>query len=59
MSDPLDDRAPGNVPLLWSDMELVRAACLVEAAERRNRWGAAGFLLWCVARYGSLRRHRS
>ncbi|MBW3556929.1 MAG: hypothetical protein KY454_08340 [Actinobacteria bacterium] len=53
--DPATDEALGNVPLVWSHIELARALYLVDAAERRARWGAAGLWAWRVGRYLRLR----
>lgn len=58
MWDPLDDRGLGNVPLLWSHMELVRATYLLDAADRRRRFGRVGLGLWRITRYLQLRRQR-
>ena len=54
--DPIDDRARGNVPLVWSHMELARALYILGAMRIRSRFGAAGLWAWRLARYASLRR---
>jgi len=53
--DPVDGASLGNVPLVWSHMELARALYLLDAAGLRQRWGTAGLGLWRIARYVSLR----
>jgi GH15 family glucan-1,4-alpha-glucosidase len=59
MWDPLDDRGLGNTPLVWTHMELVRALYLLDAFDRRERFGRVGLLAWRVARYVRLRRRRA
>lgn len=56
--DPVDGTALGNVPLVWSHMELARALYLLDAARLRRRYGTAGLAVWRVARFASLRRRR-
>ncbi len=58
MWDPVEDRSLGNVPLVWSHMELARAVYVLDALDRRARWGPVGFALWRVGRYLRLRRRR-
>lgn len=53
--DPVSGAALGNVPLVWSHVEMARSLYFVEAAERRARWGVAGLTLWRLARYARLR----
>ncbi len=53
--DPESDASLGNVPLVWSHMEAARSLYILDAAERRARWGAAGLWGWRLARYASLR----
>lgn len=53
--DPLDGTGLGNVPLVWSHAEAARALYIVDAAERRKRWGSAGLWVWRVSRYATLR----
>ncbi|HEX2699756.1 MAG TPA: hypothetical protein VHM89_06070 [Acidimicrobiales bacterium] len=53
--DPATGAMLGNVPLVWSHVELARALYVVEAAERRARWGAAGLWVWRIGRYLRLR----
>lgn len=59
MWDPVEARPLGNVPLVWSHMELVRACYVLDALRRRQRLGAVGFGIWRVGRYVALRRGRS
>lgn len=49
--DPESHQGLGNVPLVWSHMEAARALYVLDAAERRRRYGAAGLWLWRIARY--------
>ena len=58
MWDPTEDRGLGNVPLVWSHMELARALYLLDVADRRARWGPLGLGVWRAVRYVRLRRHR-
>lgn len=51
-----DGRSLGNVPLVWSHMELARTLYILDAAEIRQRFHAPGLWLWRVMRYASLRR---
>ena len=53
--EPASGALLGNVPLVWSHMELARALYLLDAAERRRRWGAAALWVWRIARYLRLR----
>jgi len=53
--DPVEGTALGNVPQLWSHVELARALYVLDAAERRARWGAAGLWAWRLGRYARLR----
>lgn len=53
--DPASGQLLGNVPLVWSHMELARALYLLDAAELRKRWGPAAIWAWRVARYVRLR----
>ena len=53
--DPADNRALGNVPLVWSHMELARALYILGAMRIRARFGPAGLWVWRLARYASLR----
>ena len=53
--DPVDGTALGNVPLVWSHMELARALYLLDAARLRQRYGAAALTAWRIARFVSLR----
>ncbi|CAN5171971.1 glycoside hydrolase family 15 protein [soil metagenome] len=54
--DPVDGTALGNVPLVWSHMELARAIYVLDAASLRRRWGPLGLGVWRIARYTTLRR---
>ena len=56
--DPQSRVSLGNVPLIWSHMELARALYVLDAAERRERWGPAGLWAWRLARYATLRWRR-
>jgi len=53
--DPASGALLGNMPLVWSHVELARALYIVDAAERRARWGAAGLWAWRIGRYLRLR----
>ena len=58
MSEEVDAEtgvALGNVPLVWSHIEAARALYILDAAERRRRYGAAGLWAWRVGRYLQLR----
>ncbi|CAA9221278.1 MAG: GH15 [uncultured Acidimicrobiales bacterium] len=55
-TDPVDATALGNVPLVWSHMELARALYLLDAARLRHRYGTAALTAWRIARFASLRR---
>lgn len=59
MVDPRDGSGLGNVPLVWSHAELVRALYLLDVAERRRRLGPVGLGLWRLVRYLRLRRQAS
>ena len=54
-ADPVDGSALGNVPLVWSHMELARALYLLDAARRRHRYGTAALTAWRITRFASLR----
>ena len=54
--DPQTDEMLGNTPLVWSHAELARAVYVLDAAKRRDRWGAAGLWAWRLRRYVRLRR---
>ena len=56
--DPATGDALGNVPLVWSHMEAARALYLLDAAERRRRYGAVGLAAWRVWRYVVARQRR-
>ncbi|MGI8535686.1 MAG: glycoside hydrolase family 15 protein [Mycobacteriales bacterium] len=56
MVDPVDGTLLGNLPLLWSHMELVRALYVLDSEQRRRRYGTAGLWIWRVGRYLALRR---
>lgn len=45
----------GNVPLVWSHMELARALYLLDAADVRRRFGAVGLWAWRLGRFERLR----
>ncbi len=49
--DPESLQSRGNVPLVWSHMEAVRALYILDAAQRRQRTGAAGLWTWRIGRY--------
>lgn len=49
--DPETLQSLGNVPLVWSHMEAVRALYVLDAARRRQRTGAIGLWAWRIARY--------
>ena len=53
--DPVSGRLLGNAPLVWSHAELARALYVLDAAERRHRWGTAGLWVWKLQRYVRLR----
>ena len=53
--DPQTGAPLGNTPLVWSHAELARATYVLDAAERRDRWGAAGSWAWRLQRYVRLR----
>ena len=56
--DPVEGAALGNVPLVWSHMELARALYLLDAARLRKRYGVAALTAWRIGRYLSLRLRR-
>jgi len=56
--DPTDNRSLGNVPLVWSHMEMARALYIVGAMRIRSGYGVAGLWAWRLARYASLRWRR-
>jgi hypothetical protein len=53
--DPMTGRLLGNTPLVWSHAELARALYVLDAAQRRDRWGAPGLWAWRLWRYVRLR----
>lgn len=53
--DPIDGRSLGNVPLVWSHMELARALYLLDAARIRHRYGPVGLWGWRLGRFAALR----
>ena len=53
--DPQTGQLLGNAPLVWSHAELARAVYVVDAARRRDTWGAAGAWAWRLQRYVRLR----
>lgn len=53
--DPVEGSALGNVPQVWSHVELARALYVIDAAELRARWGTAGLWAWRLVRYARLR----
>ncbi len=53
--DPIGGQLLGNTPLVWSRAELARAVYVLDAAKRRDRWGAAGSWAWRLQRYLRLR----
>jgi len=55
--DPIRLQGLGNVPLVWSHMELARAMYVLHAADIRRRFGVAGLALWRVGRFAVLRAH--
>ena len=57
--DPQSGRLLGNTPLVWSHAELARALYVLDAAQRRRRWGPAGLLAWRLRRYAALRLLRT
>ena len=56
--DPQTGELLGNTPLVWSHAELARAAYVLDAAQRRDRWGSAGLWVWRLQRYVRLRRQQ-
>lgn len=53
--DPRTGAVLGNVPLVWSHAELARSIYVLDAAKRRDRWGAVGSWAWRLQRYLRLR----
>ena len=53
--DPQTGRLLGNTPLVWSHAELARAVYVLDAAQRRETWGAPGLWAWRLYRYAVLR----
>ena len=53
--DPQTGVLLGNTPLVWSHAELARAVYVLDAAQRRARWGTAGSWAWRLQRYVRLR----
>ncbi len=53
--DPQTGQLLGNTPLVWSHAELARAVYVLDAAQRRQRWGAPGLWAWRLSRYALLR----
>jgi hypothetical protein len=53
--DPQTGALLGNTPLVWSHAELARAVYVLDAAKRRDRWGASGSWAWRLQRYVRLR----
>ena len=53
--DPLSGGLLGNTPLVWSHAELARALYVLDAAQRRDRWGTPGLWAWRLWRYVRLR----
>jgi uncharacterized membrane protein len=53
--DPQTGELLGNVPLVWSHAELARAVYVLDAAKRREKWGAAASWAWRLQRYVRLR----
>jgi len=53
--DPQTGELLGNVPLVWSHAELARAVYVLDAAKRREKWGAAASWAWRLRRYLRLR----
>ncbi|CAN5116794.1 hypothetical protein BH24ACT1_BH24ACT1_08710 [soil metagenome] len=57
--DPATGVSLGNVPLVWSRIEVARTMYIFDAEARRVRYGTAGLWAWRLVRYVSLRRrHR-
>jgi len=53
--DPETGESLGNVPLVWSHMENARALYILDAAAKRERYGATGLWAWRLARFARLR----
>lgn len=53
--DPGSGEGLGNVPLVWSHMELARALYVLDAAERGARYGTSALWAWRLGRYLRLR----
>jgi hypothetical protein len=56
---PQSGRMLGNAPLVWSHAELARALYVLEAAQLRDTWGAAGLWAWRLYRYLALRHQQA
>lgn len=56
--DPIRLQGLGNVPLVWSHMELARAMYILHAADIRRRFGLVGLSLWRLGRFVVLRSNR-
>jgi GH15 family glucan-1,4-alpha-glucosidase len=57
-ADPATGEGLGNVPLVWSHAEAARSLYVLDAAQRRARWGPAGLCCWRPARFAVLRWSR-
>jgi hypothetical protein len=57
--EPQSGRMLGNTPLVWSHAELARALYVLDAAQRRDRWGAPGLWVWRLYRYLALRHQQN
>ena len=53
--DPGTLEGLGNLPLVWSHMELARALYVLDAATLRARYGVVGLSLWRVGRFVAAR----
>ena len=56
--DPHAGESLGNVPLVWSHVEVARAMYVLDAAALRARFGAPALWAWRIMRYGRLRWSR-
>ena len=54
-ADTIDGTSLGNVPLVWSHMEMARALYVLDAADLRDRFGAVGLWMWRLSRFAALR----
>jgi len=54
-ADPRSGDGLGNVPLVWSHMELARALYVLDAAQLRSRYSTVGLWAWRLGRYLRLR----